>query len=41
MKQKCTFSISDIDAGWLDMDFKKEKKIVEFFLFFCYTYIVI
>lgn len=28
MKKKCTFSISDIDAGWLDMDFKIEEKIV-------------
>ena len=28
MKQKCTFSISDIDAGWFDMDFKIKEKIV-------------
>lgn len=27
MKKKCTFSISDIDAGWFDMDFKIDEKI--------------
>lgn len=28
MKQKCIFSISDIDSGWFDMDFDINEKII-------------
>ncbi len=28
MKQKCIFSISDINSGWFDMEFKTEEKTV-------------
>ena len=29
MKKKCTFSISDIDAGWFDISFEIEKEKIK------------
>ena len=32
MKKKCTFSISDIDAGWFDIKFRNRKRKKKKFL---------